>query len=175
MRLETVREGKRRVQGFGGTKAWVTEKGKTSNDKELLQGARRSAFGTQYMFCLPFKLTDPGARQEYLGTTTLAGKVYDKVKVTYAPGTGDNPEHVWTFYFNHKTHVLERIDWSDGKTYSITECKNYRQIDGLRWPHARSNYHADAQGNKKRKFSDLLYRNIRFNNNFAPSIFVAPR
>ena len=163
------------MQGFDGSKEWVLEDGKPSNDAELLRGARLSAFGTQYMFCLPFKLTDPGARYEYLGTAKLGGKTYDKVRVTYAPGTGDNPEHIWTFYFDQKTRFMERADWTDGKSYSITEFKNYRKINGLWLPTARSNYHSDAQGNKKRKFSDLLYRNIRFNNNFAPSIFVAPR
>ena len=174
-RLETVREGKTRVQGFDGTKEWVTEDGKLSSDPELLRGARRSAFGTQYMFCLPFKLTDAGARTEYLGVARLAGKAFDKVRVTYAPGTGETPEHIWTFYFHQTTHFLERVDWTDGKSCSITEHKNYRKVDGLWWPTARSNYMSDAQGNKKRKFSDLVYHNIHFNNEFNSSLFAAPR
>lgn len=155
-RFETLREGKRVVTGFDGAQAWVIEDGKRVDDSERLQGFRRSAFGTQYMFCLPFRLTDAGARYEYLGTAKLGGKAYDKAKVSYAPGTGDNPEQVWTFYFNQKTHFMERVDWTDGKSYSITEFKDYRKVDGLWLPHARSNYHSDAQGNKKRKFRPRL-------------------
>lgn len=173
VRQETLRDGKRIVTAFDGSNAWVTEDGKPVTDEKRVRGARNSSFGTQYMFCVPFKLADEGTVHEYIGVVKLGNNAFDKVKVTYKPGTGDNPTHVWTYYFNQKTHFLERLDWAnvENTSHSVSEYSNFRKIDGLWWPMRRTNYLADANGEKGRKTSELVYKSVRFNNDFPPSAF----
>lgn len=165
IRQETVRDGKRIVTGFDGSKAWVTEDGKPVTGEARLQGARNSSFGTQFMFCVPFKLVEEVARYEHLGTVKLEGAEYDKVRVTYPPGAGDNPDQIWVFYFNRATHLMMRADWSNaaGTSHSISEYDDFRKFDGLLWPARRTNYERKPDGGRGRKLTELVYRNIRFN------------
>ncbi|MGI8742460.1 MAG: DUF6503 family protein [Bryobacteraceae bacterium] len=176
VRQESLRDGKRIVTGFDGSNGWVMEDGKPITDAKRVSGARNSSFGTQYMLCAPFKLADPGTIHEYLGSVKLSNGTFDKVKVTYRAGTGDNPSHVWTYYFNQKTHFMERLDWSntENTSHSISEYGNFRKIDGLWWPMRRTNYERNPKGDKGRRTSDLLYKNVRFNNDFAPDTFAKP-
>ena len=176
VRQESLRDGKRTVTAFDGSNAWVTEEDKPVTDEKRLSGARNSSFGTQYMLCVPFKLADPGTIHEYLGPVSLSTGTFEKVKVTYKAGTGDNPSHVWTYYFNRKTHFMERLDWSNSEnnSHSISEYGNFRKVDGLWWPMRRINYEKDLKGDKGRKISELVYKNVRFNNDFGPNTFTKP-
>ncbi len=176
VRQESVRDGRTVITAFDGAKAWVMEDGKPITDEERLSGARNSSFGTQYMLCVPFKLADPGALLEYLGTVKLSNGTFDRVKVTYRPGAGDDPSHVWTYYFNQKTHFMERLDWSNAEntSHSISEYSDFRKIDGLWWPMRRINYEKDPRGDRGRKTSELVYKKFRFNNAFGPETFTKP-
>ena len=69
---------------------------------------------------------------------------------------------------------MERLDWSNAEntSHSISEYSDFRKIEGLWWPMHRTNYERDPKGDKGRKTSELVYKNIRFNNDFGAETFT---
>lgn len=116
------------------------------NDEESMNSAWNSSFGSQYVMCMPFKLTDPGTVFKHEGIDTLKnGKVVHAVKTTYKEGAGSAAGiHIWTYYFDKDNYELvgNFLDYGDG--YSYTQYEKIEEIDGIRVNTARKSFNANS-------------------------------
>jgi hypothetical protein len=68
-----------------------------------------------YFVLLPFKLTDPAVNAQHLGTVTIAGQTYDKIKIWFeAEGGGKDHEDVFCYWVNQKTQMLDYLSYANG-------------------------------------------------------------
>lgn len=176
-RMEWEEEGKKIVLINDGSRAWKLVDGKEATGEQDRDQARNATFGSHYVFCMPFKLTDPGARLEYAGHEALAdGTMMEKVLVTYEKGAGDaGGLHNWTYYFDENTGRLaaNHLNYAPDK-YDFTEYLDDRTFDGIRLAARRLSYNADAQGKTGPKLSETLYEEARWNVSLPASLFQPP-
>jgi hypothetical protein len=115
-------------------------------DEESMNSAWNSSFGSQYVMCMPFKLTDPGTVLKYEGIDTLKnGKVVHAVKTIYEEGAGSAAgKHTWTYYFDKDSYELvgNFLDYGDG--YSYTQNEKMEEKDGIRMNTARKSFKANS-------------------------------
>lgn len=165
-RIEWEEDGKKITLVNNGTHAWKVVDGREALPSEEVLAARDATFASHYVFCMPFKLTDPGAHLEYAGKEELPGGVLaEKVRVTYDKGAGDaGGLHTWTYYFDTKTGRLcaNHLNYGPDK-YDFTEYLDEKSIDGLRLSTRRLGFDADARGKSAPKISETRYEDIRFN------------
>lgn len=80
------------VAVFDGERAWVSPAG-----AELPQ-ARFHLLTWPYFLAAPYKLRDPGAHLEDLGTRPLDGVEHPAARLTFDPGIGDTPDDWYVVY-----------------------------------------------------------------------------
>lgn len=80
------------VAVFDGERAWVSPAG-----AEFPQ-ARFHLLTWPYFLAAPFKLRDPGAHLEDLGTRPLDGAEHPAARLTFDPGVGDSPDDWYVVY-----------------------------------------------------------------------------
>lgn len=176
-RIEWEEAGKNVVLVNDGREAVKFVDGKRAAGQDETNGARNSTFGSHYVFCMPFKLTDPGARLADAGQAKIGGSLARAVRVTYDNGSGDaGGLHTWTYYFDAKSGrlVANHLNYEPGK-YDFTEYLDERLIDGLRLATRRYGYGADARGKVGPRVSEIEYEEIRFDVPLADSLFYLPR
>jgi hypothetical protein len=139
--------------------------------------AREETFAAHYLFGLPFKLTDPGARLESLGQGTLDdGTVAERVRVTYQPGAGDSgAQHTWTYFLESQGGALRaaRVDVSPDKSFFF-EFLDEKSFDGLRLPTRIRQSTMNASGKKGPLVSESTVDEVRFNVPLDDSLFAIP-
>ena len=152
---------------------WVD--GKEMTSEADVNSARNNTFGSHYVFGMPFKLTDPGARLEPAGKEKLAdGTIADKVRVSYEKGAGDaGGLHTWTYYFDSRDGRLcaNHLTYGPDK-YDYTEYYDEKTVGGLRLSTRRLGYHADARGKVGSPFSEIRYDDIRFDGALPRALFA---
>ncbi|MCH8961958.1 MAG: hypothetical protein IH820_11715 [Bacteroidetes bacterium] len=163
-----------------GAQAWKWVDGQRATSQDDRNHAWNSTFGSHYVFCMPFKLTDPGARLTYDGQATLPdGTVADKVRVDYEPGAGSSGGmHVWTYYFNADDGrlVANYLHYGpEPDDYDFTEYADYQQIGDLYVPTRRHSYHSNAQAERLGKASAYVNEDVRFDAPLPDSLFVLPQ
>lgn len=84
-----------------------------------------------YFFAMPFVFADQGAVLQPLGERTVGGTVYDAIKVTFKPGTGDSPEDYYIAHLNKNSGQLAVV------AYVVTypSLRKGRPVEALE-PHA---------------------------------------
>lgn len=88
-----------------------------------------------YFALLPFGLNDASVNKEYLGTTSIKGKDYHKVKVTFdQEGGGSDHEDEYIYWINTNSYRVDYLAYSfqvneGGKRFR--EAKNVRNVDGI--------------------------------------------
>jgi hypothetical protein len=139
--------------------------------------ARDETFAAHYLFGVPFKLTDAGARLESLGQGTLDdGTVTERVRVTYQAGAGDSgAQHTWTYFFDSQSGALRaaRVDVSPDKSFFF-EFFDGKTFDGLRLPTRIRQSTMDASGKKGPMVSESTVDELRFNVPLDDSLFAIP-
>ncbi len=163
-RIEWEDEGKRIVLINDGRDAIKLVDGKRAVEQSDVNQARNSTFGSHYVFCMPFKLADPGSHLEVADPAIVAGRRAEGVRVTYDRGVGDaGGLHTWTYYFDAETGglVANLLNYEPGK-YDFTEYLNERVIGRLRLPTRRHGYAADARGKTGPRVSEIEYEDIQF-------------
>lgn len=61
-----------------------------------------------YFVLLPQPLRDPAVQKEYLGEVTIKGKIYDKIKISFAQeGGGKDHEDIYAFYFDKEDASMD--------------------------------------------------------------------
>lgn len=156
-----------------GNQAWKFENGKLMTDKEDVNSAWNSSFGSHYVICIPFKLADPGTILTYAGIDTLANKqIVHSIKVVYEKGAGSaGGMHTWWYYFDKDTFKPEAnfLDYGDGQSY--TQYDSFTEVDGVKINHVRKSYKTNA--NRDLLYVSTIYtnENIRFNEDFDEGLF----
>ncbi len=87
-----------------------------------------------YFFKLPFNLTDPAAIITYVGTGSIDGVEYHKVKVAFSEeGGGEDFEDLFVYWFNTNTYALDYLAYeyaTDGGGKRFRKAVNQRKVNG---------------------------------------------
>jgi len=144
------------------------EKGNIIHDKLTNEGIKRTIDGknvslseekkssysqsvnsVHYFAFLPFFLNDAAVKKEILGQETIKGKVYDKIKVTFAEGNGGQDyEDVYIYWINKEAKTMDFLAYSydnpDDVGVRFRVAYNPRVVDGIRFQDY-INYKHDAE------------------------------
>lgn len=164
-RIEREEEGKKVLLTNDGVTARKLIDGREATAPQDVNNARNSTFGSNYVFCMPWKLTDRGVQLDDAGEEILAGGTrVRKVRVTYEKGAGDaGSAHVWTYYFEAESGRLVRNHLRyDGDKYDLTDYLDERVVSGLAIAAKRISYASDEKGTALVKVSEVVYDDIRF-------------
>lgn len=156
-----------------GKQAWKLKNGELKTDETSVNSAWNSSFGSHYMICMPFKLSDPKAILNNEGIDTLAtNKIVYSVKVDYEKGAGSaGGMHTWWFYFNKDSHLLAGNFLDHGNGESYTQYETFTEVDGIKISHIRKSYKSNA--NRDLLYLSTIYTNedIQFNLDLDKSLF----
>lgn len=156
-----------------GRQAWKLQNGALMTDKEDVNTAWNSSFGSHYVMGMPFKLADPGAKLTYAGIDTLANnKIVHSIKVGYEKGAGSAAGmHRWWYYFDKDTFKPEAnfLDYGEGQSY--TQYDAFTEIDGIKVNLIRKSYKTNI--NRDLRYLSTIYTNeeVRFNVDFDDALF----
>lgn len=92
--------------GFDGQDAWKYPAG-----ADLKVGPRFWSLTPYYFVGLPFVLADEGIYFEQLPDAPLNGVNYHKVKITYAPGTGDADGDYYVLWLHPETKQVDALNY----------------------------------------------------------------
>lgn len=93
-----------------------------------LNRARFHVLTWPYFLAAPYKLNDPGTVREDLGPTTMDGKDYPTMRLSFRPGVGDTPDDWYIVYQDPDTKRLH------GMAYIVTYAKDTARAE--KDPHA---------------------------------------
>src|SRR5262245_44638540 len=135
VRIETDTRGKKALYVNNGQFATKVIDSREDLSVEAARESRDETFAAEFLFGLPFKLTDPGARLECQGQGSLEdGTLVERVRAVYEAGTGDaGGLHAWTYFFDSKSGSLRaaRVDMGPDKSLCF-EFSDEKAFDGLR-------------------------------------------
>jgi hypothetical protein len=175
-RISWENEEKEIVIIYDGQQAKKFIDGRESLEQSDINQAWNSSFGSHYVMCMPFKLTDPGTVLTYEGRDTLAGEQpVESIRVTYQEGAGSAAGmHTWWYYFDPQTRglVANFLDHGDG--YSFTEYVEFVTVDGIRVSKQRKSYATNAD--RQLKYVSTVYTNeeIQFDVSLEEGVFTFP-
>jgi len=97
-----------------------------------------SVNSVHYFALLPYGLNDAAVIKENLGSVSIKGKNYHKIKVTFQQeGGGEDFEDVFLYWVNTKTYTVDYLAYSyqedSGVGIRFREAYNVRTINGLRF------------------------------------------
>lgn len=177
MRIDWESNGSKGIMINNGQRAWKFANGTEMPAQEDVNAARGNTFGSHYVFCMPFKLRDPGTELHDDGPLTLGdGATVEKIRTTYAKGAGDaGGMHTWTYMFDPKTGrlVCNHLQFAPGK-YDWTEYYDEKPIGKMLLSTRRIGYDADANGKVGPKRSETTYDQIEVNVTFPRDLFIPP-
>ena len=88
-----------------------------------------------YFAILPHFLNDPAVNKLYLGTTTINGKEYHKIEVTFdQEGGGTDHDDRYVYWIDTADHSMDYLGYSyhvNGRGVRFRESYNSRKIDGV--------------------------------------------
>lgn len=112
---------------INGQRADVTE--------ERAQAYTNSIDGVMYFALLPFRLNDPAVRKEYKGETTIKGKEYYKIRVTFANEDGGiDYEDIFMYWINKDTYRMDYFAYSyksEGGGIRFREATSASEVEGI--------------------------------------------
>lgn len=159
------------VLAYDGERARTFVDGRLVDTPEAAEEASYTTLGSHFVFALPFKLTDPGARLEHLGRDTLngAGPV-EVVEVTY----GEGPDaHTWRHYFDRESGRLAASWLNRGPgLQSFTEYVEYGGAGGLDVVLRRVGYASNAEAERLERTTLYRHQDHRFDVSLPDSIFT---
>lgn len=88
-----------------------------------------------YFATLPHKLQDPAVNKFYKGTTTIKGKTYEVLEVTFnQEGGGKDHDDTFHYWLNKETHLIDYLayNYAVGKGgVRFRSAYNTRNVDGV--------------------------------------------
>lgn len=156
-----------------GQQAWKIKNGQLLTEDSDINSAWNSSFGSQYVMCMPYKLTDPGVVLKYDGLDTLVnGKIVHAIKTTYEKGAGSSAGfHTWWYYFNKNDYSLAANFLDFGNGFDYTQYEAFSENDGIKLNSERHSYHTDRDRDIKYLTSIYKSDNIQFNIKLEDSMF----
>ncbi len=112
------------------------------------QNLRDWATARHYFALLPYKLNDPGVRQQDLGLERWGDRELHKVKVTFRAGSSTDAEDEFLYWFDPETARLEQFAYSyegDPGGLRFRTLHNYRRVGGILF-HDQENLGIDGDG-----------------------------
>jgi len=94
------------------------------------KSVRFDAYTWSYFFLFPYKLSDDGVQWQDLGQMQYPKKTYNPYKLTFAAGTGDDPQDWYIVFADPKSKLI------DHAAYIVTANKS--QAEAEKDPHAIS-------------------------------------
>ncbi len=174
MRIDWEMNGSKGVMINDSRQAKKYANGKELTEQTEVNNARGNTFGSHYVFCMPFKLRDPGTVLGDGGPVTLEdGTVVQKVRTTYEKGAGDaGGMHTWTYMFDPKSGrlVCNHLEYEPGK-FDWTEYLDEKPMGALLLSTKRVGYNADANGKVGPKRSETTYDEIKTDVAFPKDTF----
>jgi hypothetical protein len=105
--------------------------------EERIGAFSRSVNSVAYFAFLPYGLNDAAAIKTYLGKTTIKGKEYHQVKVTFqAEGGGDHFEDEFLYWFGVDDSHMDYMAYSyhtDGGGVRMRDVRATRELGGIRF------------------------------------------
>ncbi len=105
--------------------------------EERIGAFSRSVNSVAYFAFLPYGLNDEAAIKTYLGQTTIKGKDYHQVKVTFqAEGGGEHFEDEFLYWFGVEDFLMDYLAYSyhtDGGGVRMREVREAREVGGIRF------------------------------------------
>ncbi len=133
--------------------------------KKLLVRANALWINDAYWMLMPYKLRDPGVTLAYAGDTTIAGKTYDRLALSFNHVGLTPGDHYWVFV-NRADHRVENwemvLEGDEPPAVSYT-WGDWEQHDGLWFPTAH-----------RRDSTNVFTRKIETVRSFAPAEFQQP-
>lgn len=106
--------------------------------RKLVKRASALWVNDAYWFLMPYKLRDPGVKLAYAGDTTLAGKTYDRLALSFE-NVGLTPGDCYWVFVNRADHRVEHwemvLEGDDPPAVAYT-WEGWEQHDGLWFPTA---------------------------------------
>lgn len=176
MRISWEEEGDHYTVINNGQQVWKLKNDQSLTEQTDIDQAWNSSFGSHYVMCMPFKLTDPGTVLTYQGLDTLSGgQVVHAIKTTYQEGAGSAAgKHTWWYYFDKDNYSLAAnfLDYQDG--FSYTQYVAFAEIQGIKLNKERKSYSTNAD--RDLKYVETVYKNenIQFDVTLEESLFEPP-
>jgi hypothetical protein len=105
--------------------------------EERIGAFSRSVNSVAYFAFLPYGLNDAAAIKTYLGQTTIKGKKYHLVKVTFqAEGGGEHFEDEFLYWFGVDDSRMDYLAYNyhtDGGGVRFREVREAREVGGIRF------------------------------------------
>lgn len=168
------------VQGYNGNKTWVTHNGTPVADSQTVKTADFLRKTNYYWFTMMPKLLDPGVKHVHEGESTLNGKVYDRVKVTFEQGVGD-VQDIYVLFINRETGLVDQFLFTVmdfGMRDPLLMEVQYVDVQGLKLPAKRryapaASWDGGVKGTPQ--WTDEIMTQIRFSTGLDPSVFNPPQ
>lgn len=160
-----------------GEQAWKLKNGKEMKEQADVNHAWNSSFGSNYVMCMPFKLTDPGTVLAYEGLDTLDnGKVVHSIKTDYQEGAGSAAGmHTWWYYFEKDSYAPAANFLDYGNGFSYTQYEAFLEKDGIKLNQRRNSYRTNE--NRDLKYVRTVYMNedVVFDKKIDAALFELPQ
>lgn len=155
------------TEGYDGTNFWATIDGKATQEEQALGFARFLRKTNYYWFTMFFKLLDDGVHQTYQGETTLNGKSYHLIKISFGESIGD-AQDTYVLYLNKKTKLIDQFLFTI-TAFGITEPNlmrfDYETVDGIKIPSKRNYIKSNWKGEILGKIPAITtWNSIKFGN-----------
>ena len=129
-----------------------------------------------YFALLPHKLNDPAVNKAYLEQTTINGKPYHEIEVTFdQQGGGDDYQDRYIYWIHAEDYTMDYLAYRfqvDGGGTRFRESKNVRMINGIRFAdynnfgspemeHPLENYETYFQQDTLSKVSEINLESVQ--------------
>ncbi|MGI9544558.1 MAG: DUF6503 family protein [Cyclobacteriaceae bacterium] len=156
-----------------GQSAWMYINGVEAKEKDKVNLAWNSSYGSHYVICMPFKLADPGTILAYDGIDTLSGgQVVHNIKVDYEEGAGSTGGmHHWRYFFDKDTYepVANYLDYGEGHSY--TEYGPFYEVENLIANKWRKSYSSNPEEEKILLRTTYNNDDLQYNVDLDPELF----
>lgn len=164
------------VQYYDGNVASMMHDTVKIDNPEAVGGAQFLRKANYFWFVMMYKLDNPGANFQYMGTESLDGINYDKVKVDYDPAvTGKEQNDIYVLYVNPETKLVDQFYFSLAvmgmSEPAILMKLQYEEINGLKVPTTRNIFMPSENGYSEEPNLVQKSTGVKFNNGFTEEIF----
>ncbi len=165
------------VQACVDNKTVCTLDGSVVEDPKAVGTADFLRRANYFWFTMNFKLANPGARHQYMGSELVHGVTYEKVQVTYdAVSTGKEQNDGYLLYINAETGLVDHFYFSLpalGVNDIVLKMElDYSDFEGIKIPTKRLIYMPGPDGELSDEASLVqTLKEVKFNNGFKPEDF----
>lgn len=156
-----------------GQQAWKFKNGVEMTAENDRKQAYNSTFGSHYVLCMPFKLTDPGTVLTDEGLVTLPkGKALKCIKTTYLKGAGSAAGmHTWWYLFDPQSGNLTANFLDYGDSFSFTDYTEFKVVDSIKLATVRKGYAMNAKREVRYLTAIYINKDFVFDKPMGDSLF----